>query len=82
MSVNEKLTAIANNIRYYAGTSAPYSLDGMASGVVEAYDSGNRLGYNRGFEEGAVSGHEEGFLTGYEKGYAAGKSGAAYDPYA
>lgn len=40
MSVNEKMTAIADNIRSKTGGTETLSLDGMASGVNEVYDKG------------------------------------------
>jgi hypothetical protein len=40
MSVNEKMTAIADNIRDKTGTAEPLTLDDMASGVNEVYNAG------------------------------------------
>ena len=39
-TVNEKMTAIADNIRSKTGKTEPLTLDGMASGVNEVYESG------------------------------------------
>lgn len=40
MSVNEKMTAIADAIRDKTGKTEPLTLDGMASGVNEVYEAG------------------------------------------
>lgn len=40
MSVNEKMTAIADAIREKGGVEGPLSLDGMAAGINEVYHSG------------------------------------------
>lgn len=42
MSVNEKMTAIADNIRSKTGGTASLSLDDMASGVNEVYEAGKQ----------------------------------------
>lgn len=42
MSVNEKMTAIANNIRSKTGKTEPLNLDDMANGVNEVYEAGKK----------------------------------------
>lgn len=46
MSVNEKMTAIADNIRSKTGGTEALSLDGMASGVNEVYEAGKKAEYD------------------------------------
>ena len=45
MSVNEKMTAIADAIRDKTGTAEPLTLDDMARGVNEVYDKGSAEGW-------------------------------------
>lgn len=45
-TVNEKMTAIADNIRSKTGKTEPLTLDGMASGVNEVYESGKQSQYD------------------------------------
>ncbi len=46
MSVNEKMTAIADNIRSKTGGTEALTLDDMASGVNEVYEAGKKEEYN------------------------------------
>jgi hypothetical protein len=46
MSVNEKMTAIADSIRDKTGGTEPLSLDDMASGVGEVYEAGKQAEYD------------------------------------
>lgn len=46
MSVNEKMTAIADNIRDKTGGTEALSLDDMASGVNEVYEAGKQAEYD------------------------------------
>lgn len=46
MSVNEKMTAIADNIRSKTGKTELLNLDDMASGVDEVYTKGENSGYD------------------------------------
>ncbi len=46
MSVNEKMTAIADNIRSKTGGTESLNLDDMASGVNEVYEAGKKAEYN------------------------------------
>lgn len=46
MSVNEKMTAIADAIRDKTGGTEPFTLDQMATGVTEVYESGKKAGYD------------------------------------
>lgn len=58
MSVNEKMTAIADAIRGYTGKNDKLSLDGMATGVSEVFGVGNSRAEER-YEEGKVAEHNE-----------------------
>ena len=71
MSVDEKMTAIADAIRRYTGRSYKLSLDGMATGVSEVFGVGNNNGYNEGREEGLSEGRTQGYGLGFEEGKAA-----------
>lgn len=42
-TVNEKMTAIADNIRSKTGKTDPLTLDDMANSVNEIYDKGEKL---------------------------------------
>lgn len=46
MSVNEKMTAIADNIRSKTGGTEALELDDMASGVNDVYDAGKQAEYD------------------------------------
>ena len=54
MSVNEKMTAIANEIRRHTSKTDKLSLDDMASGVNDVYLSGHLAGYQVGYTAGGV----------------------------
>lgn len=60
MSVNSKMTAIADKIRLYLMTEDKYTLDDMAQSVDAVYNKGNYDGY----EAGKVVGVEEGISIG------------------
>ena len=64
MSVNEKMTAIADRIRLYTGGTKKITLDDMP----EEIGMVNISGYNNGFTEG----RESAYLIGYEEGKAQG----------
>ena len=74
MSVDEKMTAIADAIRRYTGRSYKLSLDGMATGVSEVFGVGNTEGYNNGYNEGREEGLSEGRTQGYGLGFEEGKA--------
>lgn len=74
MSVNEKMTGIADAIRRYTGRSDKLSLDGMATGVSEVFGVGNTDGYNNGYNEGREEGLSEGRTQGYSLGFEEGKA--------
>lgn len=46
MSVNEKMTAIANAIRYKIGGTKALTLDQMANGVSDVFDAGKKAEHN------------------------------------
>ena len=60
MSVNSKMTAIADNIRGYTGGVTPLTLDGIAEGVNDVYDVAHRNGINEGFTDGYTVGYSNG----------------------
>lgn len=80
MSVDEKMTAIADAIRRYTGRSDKLSLGGMATGVSEVFGVGNTDGYNNGYNEGREEGLSEGRTQGYGLGFEEGKQ-AEYDAF-
>ncbi len=51
MSVNEKMTAIADNIRDKTGGTEELTLDDMASGVNEVYEAGKKSEYDSFWDE-------------------------------
>ena len=61
-TVNEKMTAIADNIREYAHLDNKLTLDGMASGIALVH------------EQAYADGHAEGLAYGEERGFAAGEA--------
>lgn len=67
MSVNEKMTAIADSIRGYTTITKPLSLDEMPSGINDVYNSGYSVGYTTGFGEGKAQGIDEGYNTATEE---------------
>ena len=74
MSVDSKMTAIADTIRSYTGKSGKLGLDDMPGAINEAvaangYDSG----YSKGYAEGEASGYQNGYAEGNEDGIADGK---------
>ncbi len=60
MSVNEKMTAIADKIRHYTYETEKLTLDDMANKI----DLVMLSGYNNGFVEGEQSGYTTGFDEG------------------
>ena len=67
MSVNEKMTAIADRIRHYAYETGKLTLDDMANKI----EMVNLSGYNSGFTEGMQSGYTTGFEEGKQAEYNA-----------
>ena len=55
MSVNEKMTAIAENIRRYSTATGLLTLDDMANGVRSVYYFGYDEGYSTGESHGAIN---------------------------
>ena len=76
ISVNEKLTAIADKIRSYSGTLAPLTLDEMPAAIDKAaYEE-----FHNGFNQGTSTGIEIGYAEGLEAGQEQGKQ-AQYDEF-
>ena len=81
MSVDSKMTAIADTIRSYTGKSGKLGLDDMPGAINEAvaangYDSG----YSKGYADGEASGYQNGYAEGNEDGIADGKQ-VEYDRF-
>ena len=74
MSVNEKMTAIADTIRNVTGGTEALTLDDMASGVNNVYDKGYKngvtAGYTKGKADGIYTGKQQGIAEGIEEGRA------------
>ena len=64
MSVNEKMTAIADEIRKYTTETDRLSLDEMPRKISRVHDIG--------FENGVAKGESDGYQTGYTEGETAG----------
>lgn len=82
MSVNEKMTAIADQIRLFTGESKKLTLDDMAdeidmvhiSGYNNGFSEGTSSGYALGYDEGKTEGHTSGYNSGYAVGISEGTS--------
>lgn len=68
MSVNEKMTAIADAIRSKTGGTEKLGLDAMASSIGEVYDNGRSDGFSEGYSDGYDNGHSNGYSGGYDEG--------------
>lgn len=64
MSVNEKMTAIADTIRGYTGGTAKLNLDMMCQGIEAVYMEGEDTGYAHGHEIGKQD-EKERFRNGF-----------------
>ena len=64
MSVNEKMTAIADAIREYGNLDSSLSLDDMATNIPIVHDQGYQDGHTEGFEHGQKMGLTEGEAQG------------------
>lgn len=71
MSVNEKMTAIADAIRTKTNGTEKLTLDDMPIEIDRAcwsyYSDGEEIGYEYGYEEGKTEGVEEGYNTAAEE---------------
>lgn len=67
MSVNEKMTAIADTFRSYTGNTSKLTLDDMPSEIIEVYIKGEDDGRLQGFESGHEEGLEEGQKAEYDR---------------
>ena len=72
-SVNEKLTALADEIRSRGGGEGKLTLDDMRDSIAnvwnDGYSSGNNDGYYMGWNEGYSSGHSDGHSDGVYGGW-------------
>lgn len=81
MSVNEKMTAIADTIRSFTGKSGKLGLDDMPGAINEAVAAnGYDAGYSKGYEEGEENGYINGYADGNDDGRIEGKQ-AEYDRF-
>ena len=65
MSVNEKMTAIANNIRDKTGTTKSLTLDQMESGINEVYEAGKKTEYDAFWDSFQSYGERRGYEQGF-----------------
>ena len=65
MSVNEKMTAIADNIRSKTGGTKALTLDGMASGVNEVYEAGKTKEWSDFWDVLQVNGTRANYYYGF-----------------
>ena len=68
MSVNEKMTAIADSIRGYGSITGKLNLDEMANKIGTVYLNGYDLGRVQGEEAGFEEGRKKGYGLGFEEG--------------
>ena len=76
MSVNEKMTAIADAIREKTGKTETLGLDAMAVGVGEVYEAGQKSEYDRFWD----TFQQYGTRTDYSNGFGAGWKDALFKP--
>ena len=69
MSISEKMTAIANNIREKTGVFKPLSLDDMASGVNETFESGKKAEYNDFWDAFQNYGNRANYAQAFSNGF-------------
>lgn len=80
-TVNQKMTAIADNIRSFTGATEPLTLDDMAQGINDVYKAGQESGgdgYDKGYEAGQTAEYDRfwdncqvnGNRTNYYLGFA------------
>lgn len=67
MSVNSKMTAISDAIRFYTGNTSKLTLDDMASEISEVYIKGEDDGWTAGLQVGFDDGLEEGRKSEYDR---------------
>lgn len=71
MSVNEKMTAIADKIRHYTYETEKLTLDDMANKIEMVNLSGYNNGFTEGMQSGYTTGYDEGKMQGVDEGYIA-----------
>lgn len=76
MSVNEKMTAIADAIREKTGKTDKLNLDAMALGVHEAYESGQKAEYDRFWDAFQANGTR----TDYQHAFRSGWTNDIFNP--
>ena len=72
MSVNEKMTAIADTIRWLLGIEDKLTLDDMQEKIIEVNANSWQIGLNEGYSEGYQIGYTEGETDGYSTGHSDG----------
>ena len=81
MSVNEKMTAIADTIRSFTGKPGKLGLDDMPGAINEAVAAnGYEEGYRTGYDDGEENGYINGYADGNDDGRIEGKQ-AEYDRF-
>lgn len=70
MTVNKKMTAIANAIRSRTGETEKLSLDDMASGVNDVYDVGYAVGEQNAYDAFWDAYQQNGERTNYTQGFS------------
>ena len=60
MSVNSKMTAIADTIRSYTKETEKLSLDGMAEKIALVHSKGYDSGFNQGYTDGSDAEYNRG----------------------
>lgn len=69
MSVNEKMTAIADTIRSLSTVTGKVGLDDMPKGISEVWDNGHMYGWDEGYWNGWDEGLEQGIQEGQQAEY-------------
>lgn len=77
MSVNEKMTAIAEKIRHYLATTKLYGLDDMPVAI----DGIFKAGYDKGYQVGGTEAYSNGYAQGKFEGVQEGKAQGQLDEY-
>ena len=76
MSVNEKMTAIADAVRIKTGSTQKLSLDGIADGVEDVFEAGKKTGYDAFWD----AFQDYGNRTDYQVAFSRGFPMEAYNP--
>lgn len=69
MSVNEKMTAIADNIRTYTEGTEPLTLDDMAAQIPQVFDAGVKSEYDRFWDNYQENGNRTNYSRAFSNGW-------------